>query len=165
VVSGPLSAAQAWAVLRQVPDPEIPVLSVCDLGIVRAVHADAAGVQVVVTPTYSGCPATELIQEQIRTALLAAGASAVEVQTRLSPAWSSDWISAPGREKLREYGIVPPQATAAGAQPIQLVPRDLACPRCGSKQTTRLSQFGSTACKSLWRCDSCREPFEYFKPL
>lgn len=166
MVGAALSEAQAWDVLRQVPDPEIPVVSVCDLGIVREVHAGEDGVTVVVTPTYSGCPATEWIEQSVREALTAAGAAAVHVQTRLSPAWSADWISAPGRDKLRAYGIVPPQTPIAGdAQPIHFLPRSLQCPRCGSERTTRLSQFGSTACKALWRCESCREPFEYFKPI
>ena len=160
-----LSEAQAWQVLEQVPDPEIPVVSVCDLGIVREVRSAAAGVTVVVTPTYSGCPATEMIHEGIRAALESAGAGDVKVETRLSPAWSTDWISAAGREKLRAYGIVPPHAAAGGVQPIRVVPRSLECPRCGSRETTRLAQFGSTACKALWRCEQCREPFEYFKPI
>jgi ring-1,2-phenylacetyl-CoA epoxidase subunit PaaD len=160
-----LSQAQAWQVLDLVPDPEIPVLSVCDLGIVREVRGDGNSLTVVVTPTYSGCPATELIQAEIRSALAAAGALSVTVETRLAPAWSTDWISQRGRQRLREYGIVPPHATPGGAQPVHVVPRSLACPRCGSRTTTRLSQFGSTACKALWRCEACKEPFEYFKPL
>jgi ring-1,2-phenylacetyl-CoA epoxidase subunit PaaD len=160
-----LTEAQAWQVLEQVADPEIPVVSVCDLGIVREVRRDGQQLTVIVTPTYSGCPATELIQDEIRHALVTAGASSVEVQTRLSPAWSTDWISAAGRHKLREYGIVPPQAANGGVQPIRVVPRSIECPRCGSRETTRLSQFGSTACKALWRCEQCKEPFEYFKPI
>jgi ring-1,2-phenylacetyl-CoA epoxidase subunit PaaD len=160
-----LSAAQAWQVLEQVADPEIPVVSVCDLGIVREVLGDGASLTVVVTPTYSGCPAAELIQSEIRSALTAAGAAQVSVQTRLSPPWSTDWISPQGRTKLRAYGIVPPAPAADGAKPIRLVPRSLECPRCGSRDTTRLSQFGSTACKALWRCEQCKEPFEHFKPI
>ena len=165
VVSATLSEAQAWHVLEQVADPEIPVVSVCDLGIVREVRSDGDGLTVVITPTYSGCPATELIQSEIRSALASAGAGDVVIETRLSPAWSTDWISARGKEKLREYGIVPPPATAAGVRPIRIVPRSLECPRCGSRETARLSQFGSTACKALWRCEACKEPFEYFKPI
>ena len=160
-----LSEPQAWQVLAEVADPEIPAVSVCDLGIVREVRCDAGGLTVVVTPTYSGCPATELIEREIRAALLSAGAPAVCVETRLSPAWSTDWISAEGRDKLRAYGIVPPQACAAGTNPIRIVPRSLECPRCGSRETTRLSRFGSTACKALWRCEQCKEPFEHFKPI
>jgi ring-1,2-phenylacetyl-CoA epoxidase subunit PaaD len=165
VVNLMLSEAQAWQVLQQVPDPEIPVISVCDLGIVREVRRDGANLTVVVTPTYSGCPATELIRDEIRAALASAGAEEVIVETRLSPAWSTDWISTQGREKLRAYGIVPPHGAAQEAQRIRIVPRALECPRCGARETTRLSQFGSTACKALWRCERCREPFEYFKPI
>lgn len=161
-----LSSARAWEVLATVPDPEIPVLSVCDLGIVRHVQADDEGVAVTLTPTYSGCPATEAIAADVRAALLQAGAGSVEVRTRLDPAWTTEWISAEGREKLRRYGIAPPHALPAGApRPVRLVPRAVACPRCGSSHTTRLSAFGSTACKALYRCEQCREPFDYFKPL
>ena len=160
-----LSEPQAWQVLAEVADPEIPAVSVCDLGIVREVRCDDECLTVVVTPTYSGCPATELIEREIHNALVAAGARSVCVETRLAPAWSTDWISAEGRDKLRAYGIVPPQACEAGTKPIRIVPRSLECPRCGSRETTRLSQFGSTACKALWRCIACKEPFEHFKPL
>ncbi|MBT0961091.1 1,2-phenylacetyl-CoA epoxidase subunit PaaD [Denitromonas iodatirespirans] len=161
-----LTEAQAWQALDAVEDPEIPVVSVTELGIVREVVAEGDGLRVVVTPTYSGCPATELIAESIVDALKAAGAGAVTVETRLSPAWSTDWIAEGAREKLRAYGIVPPQTAApGGAQVVRFMSRTLACPRCGSMRTTRLSEFGSTACKSLYRCEDCREPFEYFKPI
>jgi ring-1,2-phenylacetyl-CoA epoxidase subunit PaaD len=160
-----LTEAQAWQVLERVADPEIPVVSICDLGIVREVRNERDGLAVVVTPTYSGCPATELIQAEIRSVLASAGAGHVRIETRLSPAWSTDWISPRGKEKLREYGIVPPQATASGTQALRIVVHSLPCPRCGSRETIRLSQFGSTACKALWRCAACKEPFEYFKPL
>lgn len=160
-----LTSAQAWDILKRVPDPEIPVISVIELGIVREVLADDDGVDVIVTPTYSGCPATEAIERSIREALSAAGAGAVRVTTRLAPPWTTDWIEADAREKLRAYGIAPPGARAAEAtQPLAFVPR-IACPRCGSRDTERLSQFGATACKALHRCRACREPFEYFKPL
>jgi len=161
-----LSSARAWEVLATVPDPEIPVLSVCDLGIVRHVQADDEGVAVTLTPTYSGCPATEAIAADVRAALVEAGAGRVEVQTRLDPPWTTDWISEAGQEKLRRYGIAPPHTLQPGApRPVRLVPRAVACPRCASKRTTRLSAFGSTACKALYRCEDCREPFDYFKPL
>ena len=156
---------RVWDVLHTVLDPEVPALSVCDLGIVRGVIQHDAGIEVVLTPTYSGCPATEVIESEIRSALASAGASHVTVQTRLSPPWSTDWISAQGQDKLRAYGIVPPAPATDGAQPIRIVPRSLECPRCGSRETTRLSQFGSTACKALWRCEQCKEPFEHFKPI
>lgn len=162
-----LSEAQAWRVLEDVPDPEIPVVSVVELGIVRELVCAADGVRVVVTPTYSGCPAAEAIAESIQAALRDAGAGRVDIETRLDPAWTTDWIGEPARAKLRAYGIAPPTgaATAGGAQPIRFVARAQTCPRCGSTDTERLSEFGATACKALYRCRACREPFEYFKPI
>ena len=160
-----LTSAQAWDILNRVPDPEIPVISVTELGIVRDVQTATDGVDVVVTPTYSGCPATEAIERSIREALMAAGAAEVRVRTQLAPAWTTDWIDAAAQEKLRAYGIAPPGACAAAeVQPLLFMPR-VECPRCGSSDTERLSQFGATACKALYRCRSCREPFEHFKPL
>ena len=161
-----LTAAQAWDILGRVPDPEIPAISVTELGIVRDVQAADDGVDVVVTPTYSGCPATEAIARSIREALTAAGAADVRVRQQLSPAWSTDWIAEDARERLRAYGIAPPggRALAVGERPLSFIAR-IACPRCDSADTERLSQFGSTACKALYRCRACREPFEYFKPL
>lgn len=161
-----LTASDAWRVLRDVPDPEIPVISVCELGIVREVRTDENAVTVVVTPTYSGCPATEVIAQSIRDALTGAGAGHVTVETKLAPAWTTDWIDPDAAERLKSYGIVAPGTQADdGSQPIRIVPRSLTCPRCGSKRTSRLAEFGSTACKALWRCEDCREPFEYFKPI
>ena len=160
-----LTQAQAWRVLQGVPDPEIPVVSVCELGIVRDVRSDADCVTVVVTPTYSGCPATEVIQASIRDALLEAGAGRVEIETRLAPAWTTDWLAPAAAERLRAHGIAAPGGPAVqGVRSLQFVPR-IACPRCASKHTERLSEFGSTACKALYRCLDCREPFEYFKPI
>lgn len=159
---------EAWDVLAEVPDPEVPVLSVCDLGIVREVDSRADGLHVVLTPTYSGCPATEAIEAAVRDALERAQLGPVHVEQRLAPAWTSDWISDDGRRKLREYGIAPPSGSAAvpsGSQPVRLMARGIACPRCDSAATERISAFGSTACKSLYRCTACREPFEYFKPI
>jgi len=160
--------ARAWAVLEQVLDPEVPALSVCDLGIVREVRLEAAVLSVWLTPTYSGCPATEAIECAVREALQLAGFSTVRTELRRSPAWTTDWISDDGRRKLREYGIAPPQAGAGAAvaeAPIRVVARGVACPRCGSAHTERLSAFGATACKALHRCLDCREPFEHFKPI
>ncbi len=160
-----LTPAEAWDALRAVPDPEIPVISVCELGIVREVRADGDALTVVVTPTYSGCPATEMIATSICDALRQAGARRVEIETRLSPAWTTDWIAPEAAEKLRAYGIVPPGAAPPdGPRPLRFVPR-LVCPRCTSRHTERLSEFGSTACKAMYRCLDCREPFEYFKPI
>lgn len=161
-----LNVAQAWRTLEDVPDPEIPVISVTELGIVREIEATENGLKVVVTPTYSGCPATEVIEQSIREALLEAGAAQVDVETRLSPAWTTDWIVPAAREKLRAYGIVPPGERAANApQPLRFHRPSLRCPRCGSDDTERLSEFGSTACKATYRCKTCLEPFEYFKPI
>ena len=134
-------------ILSHVPDPEIPCVSVVDLGIVRDVTDDA----VVITPTYTGCPATIAIEADIRSALNKAGLSALKIETVLTPPWSTDWISAEGRAKLRAYGIAPPVKTA------------VQCPRCGSAHTEEISRFGSTPCKSLHRCLDCREPFDRFK--
>ncbi|MBX3642009.1 MAG: phenylacetate-CoA oxygenase subunit PaaJ [Rubrivivax sp.] len=160
---------RAWATLAEVPDPEVPALSVRDLGIVRDVvdHGDA--LEIVLTPTYSGCPATEVIERSVLDAVDAAGLGPARVRLQRAPAWTTDWISEDGRRKLRDYGIAPPGPVAAdGAVPVRIVGRRadaVACPRCGSPRTERLSAFGSTACKALYRCLACREPFEHFKPI
>jgi ring-1,2-phenylacetyl-CoA epoxidase subunit PaaD len=161
--------ALAWEVLEGVLDPEVPVVSVVDLGIVRDVVEDGADLVVVVTPTYSGCPATEVIEESIVAALDGAGLGPTRIRMQRAPAWTSDWISAEGRAKLRGYGIAPPAPVdlAQGA-PVRFVPRavaKLSCPRCESTNTERLAAFGATACKALWRCRACGEPFEHFKPI
>jgi ring-1,2-phenylacetyl-CoA epoxidase subunit PaaD len=157
--------ALAWAVLADVLDPEVPALSLCDLGVVREVHAAEHGVQVVLTPTYSGCPATEVIAQSVVDALTQAGLGPVTLTQRLAPAWTTDWISDAGQRKLRDYGIAPPHLVATSEAVIHIRPRHIHCPRCNSAQTERLSAFGATACKALYRCLACREPFEYFKPL
>lgn len=152
----------AWAKLREVLDPEVPALSIVELGIVRDV-VDADGeLTVVLTPTYSGCPATEAIAADARKAL--ADFEPVRIEQRFDPAWTTDWIGPEAREKLRAYGIAPPSGTAAVIQPLRMH-EAIPCPRCGSPRSERLSAFGSTACKSLYRCTACREPFEYFKPI
>ncbi|WP_114953737.1 1,2-phenylacetyl-CoA epoxidase subunit PaaD [Sphingosinicella terrae] len=139
-----------WAVLESVPDPEIPVLSIVDLGIVRAVEPG----RVALTPTYTGCPATQVIERDVRAALDAAGYRGVRIDTALSPPWTTAWISEEGRRKLRAYGIAPP--LPAGE-------RTVACPQCGATDTEEISRFGSTPCKALWRCRACAEPFDLFK--
>ncbi len=161
-----MNEAAAWNALAAVPDPEVPVLSVVDLGIVRdlAVGADDR-VAVTLTPTYSGCPATEVIAAAVVDALRRAGARDVQVTQRLDPPWTTDWIAPAAAEKLRAYGIAPPHLKAADAQPLRFHPRGIACPRCGSFETQQLSAFGSTACKALYRCLDCLEPFELFKPI
>ena len=169
---------QAWHVLSTVLDPEVPAVSVRDLGIVRDVIEHDDGLEIVLTPTYSGCPATEVIEADVLTAIAAAGLGAARVTLQRAPAWTTDWISAEGRAKLLAYGIAPPSPTredgegmngAVRAVPIRFVGRPrlaaLACPRCGSKHTEQLAAFGSTACKATWRCLACLEPFEHFKPI
>jgi len=148
--------ASAWRALGMVEDPEIPALSLVDLGIVRFVGTDTDGVlQVGISPTYTGCPATEVIRQLVEQALKDAGVGPVAVIPVLSPAWSSEWISSEGRRKLAAYGIVPPRDTDSS--------RPIACPRCHSEDTECISRFGSTPCKALHRCRQCLEPFEYFK--
>jgi ring-1,2-phenylacetyl-CoA epoxidase subunit PaaD len=161
--------AHAWAVLATVLDPEVPVVSVVDLGIVRDVVEEGGALVVVVTPTYSGCPATEVIAQSIVEALDDAGLGPTRVRMQRAPAWTSDWISAEGRDRLRGYGIAPPgPVDPERGTPIRFVARavaPLACPRCESRDTERLAAFGATACKALWRCRACGEPFEHFKPI
>ena len=140
--------AAIMKVLAEVPDPEIPAVSVLDLGIVRGIEGD----KVIITPTYSGCPATQFIEESIREALDTAGFRDIGIETRLAPAWTTDWISAAGKEKLRAYGIAPPDLAKTAT-----------CPQCGSIDTEEVSRFGSTPCKSQWRCRACLEPFDRFK--
>ena len=159
-----MNTAAAWKVLDGVLDPEVPALSLVDLGIVREVNDAPSGLEIVLTPTYSGCPATEVIEKSVIDALEAEGLGPVTVKQRLAPAWTTDWISQEGRRKLREYGIAPPGAAGEG-HTIRIRARHVACPRCASSDTERLSAFGSTACKALYRCLACREPFEYFKPI
>jgi len=156
---------EVWAILEQVRDPEIPVLSVVELGIVRDVEVDGDRVVVAITPTYSGCPAMRDIERGVVGALAAHGLSAT-VRTVFSPAWTTDWMSDAAREKLRSYGIAPPGRTEAGPL-VTLMRRaaPIACPFCGSPNTATRSEFGSTACKSLHFCDACHQPFEHFKAI
>lgn len=156
------SAEQVRAVLAQVHDPEIPVVTIEDLGILRDVEVDGDRVVVTITPTYSGCPAMDEIRADVETALRRAGVEQVEVRTVLAPAWTTDWMSDDGRRKLQEFGIAPPTPVQAGPVPLQLRPR-ISCPQCGSGDTEEMARFASTSCKSLWRCRSCREPFDHFK--
>jgi ring-1,2-phenylacetyl-CoA epoxidase subunit PaaD len=167
-------AADAHAVAAAVPDPEVPVLTIGDLGVLRDVTVDADGrVHVTVTPTYSGCPAMDAIRTDVVQALSDAGFAGAEVHTVLSPAWTTDWMSDEGKRKLLAYGIAPPatqrpappaigSATETGPVPVSLSVR---CPQCGSGDTRELSRFGSTACKALWSCRTCLEPFDHFKAI
>nr|WP_227520951.1 1,2-phenylacetyl-CoA epoxidase subunit PaaD [Marinobacter aromaticivorans] len=157
-----LTEEAIWALLENVKDPEVPAVSVVELGIIRRVDWDGEHLTVDVTPTYSGCPATELIEELIAEALRAAGIRHIKINQVLTPAWTTDWITEEGREKLRAFGIAPPQGSASKMSLLG-VDEVIACPHCGSEHTERLSEFGSTACKALYRCLDCREPFDYFK--
>ena len=178
-----MNRQQIEALLDGIPDPEIPVVSIRELGILRDIRVNGDEVEIVITPTYSGCPAMEQIEADIRAAL-AAHPVRPRITRQLAPAWSTDWIGPQAREKLRRYGIAPPQGAAATEQVIRFAPNlapkkgaaradltvpedqnhSITCPHCGSTHTTESSHFGSTACKSLWRCLDCREPFDYFKP-
>ena len=154
---------EVWRILDDVPDPEIPVLSVVELGIIRHVRvAEDGQVTVGVSPTYTGCPATEVIARSIETRLQAEGYAHPKVEPVLSPPWTSDWLSESGRAKLEEYGIAPPAHSVSSPKHLFREP-EVVCPRCSSTQTAKVSEFASTPCKALYRCSSCLEPFEYFK--
>jgi len=159
----------AREIAAAVPDPELPMVTVADLGILRDVAAEDGRLVVTITPTYSGCPALREIAHDLRHRLNQAGFADVTVRTALAPAWSSDWITAEGRRKLRAAGIAPPQAGPPRQGPVPLIltgrREPVACPRCGSRDTTQTAAFGATACKALFRCEACREPFEYVKEI
>ena len=173
------SLDQVWAWLEEIEDPEIPVISIVDLGIVRGVRCtnDAEGSEwvVTITPTYSGCPATHVIARSVIERLAQHGLTRVHLETRIAPAWTTDWMSEDGRRKLRNYGIAPPVGLAAqqsisiadigrgAGPPAAAVPAGLLCPQCGSSEVCLTSQFGSTPCKALYRCNRCLEPFDHFK--
>ena len=165
MVTATLSATdlrqRAWDAAASVVDPEIPVLTIADLGVLRDVAVSDGHVEVAITPTYSGCPAMNMIALEIELALEREGCGRPKVRIVLSPAWTTDWMSDDGRRKLREYGIAPPQA-GSGRRAL-FGEQQVACPQCRSENTELLSEFGSTSCKALWRCKSCREPFDYFK--
>ncbi|WP_422528978.1 1,2-phenylacetyl-CoA epoxidase subunit PaaD [Serratia fonticola] len=156
----PAEIPQIWHCLKQISDPELPVLSITDLGMVRDVERDGAGWHITFTPTYSGCPATEYLLNAIEQTLNEAGFSPVKITISLNPAWTTDWMNADARQRLREYGVAPPQGQTC-EKPLAHGP--VQCPRCGSEHTEKISEFGSTACKALYRCCECREPFDYFK--
>jgi ring-1,2-phenylacetyl-CoA epoxidase subunit PaaD len=161
------SAAELREALAAVTDPEIPVITIEDLGILRDVaveeRPDGDRVVVTITPTYSGCPAMQEIEADVRAALAERGHSDVEIRTVLSPAWTTDWMTEAGRDKLRAYGIAPPERRPSGPVLVTLGPPRLSCPQCGSADTEELTRFGSTSCKSMWRCRACREPFDHFR--
>ena len=158
----------AWAALEELTDPEIPVISLRELGILRDVRQGADGLEVVITPTYSGCPAISQIEDDVQATLARAGIAA-RVVTQLAPAWTTDWMSAAGKAKLHAYGIAPPHQTPAGSNVVRFIAKPakaetVPCPHCGSTHTVESSHFGSTACKALYKCLDCQEPFDYFKP-
>ncbi len=167
MIATQLSAVdRAWQLLESIPDPEIPVVSIRELGILREINERDGSLEVVITPTYSGCPAIGQIEDDVRAALAGHGIAATVV-TKLAPAWTTDWITPEAREKLRAYGIAPPHH-AHHDDVVQLMrrrgPSEATCPHCGSADTTETSHFGSTACKALYKCLTCLEPFDYFKP-
>lgn len=153
VVSSDINPKQIWDWLDNVPDPEIPVISIVDLGVVRGVDIEHGAVKVTITPTYSGCPAMSVIAMDVKTELAKHGIKNLELTTQISPAWTTDWLSANGRSRLEEFGIAPPQIAGGPSR----------CPRCRSASVEKISQFGSTPCKAQWRCQMCLEPFDYFK--
>jgi ring-1,2-phenylacetyl-CoA epoxidase subunit PaaD len=167
--SKPLNKEQIYSLLEEVCDPEIPVLSILDLGIVRDVVIEPQQVTVIITPTYSGCPAMDVIAMDIKLSLRAKGVPYVNVKYTLEPAWTTDWMSESGKEKLKAYGIAPPQRKTDDANSARIQSllfegeMTVPCPRCQSENTTLMSEFGSTACKSLYQCDDCKEPFDHFK--
>ncbi len=163
--TGDATSRAAWEVAAQVTDPEVPVLTIADLGVLRSVASDGSAAHVVLTPTYSGCPAIDQMRDDVLLQLTAAGYDDVRVDFTLTPAWTTDWMSADGRAKLRRYGIAPPNGAAPHLDgPVRLT-MAVKCPRCDSLDTRELARFGSTSCKALYECRSCLEPFDFFKVL
>lgn len=158
-----ISEKEIWKLLEEVKDPEVPVLSVIDLGIVREVSTKAGQIDITITPTYSGCPAMDVISMDIRLKLIEKGYRNVTIRQQLSPAWTTDWMSETGKEKLRAFGIAPPNAKPQFCTPEMFLEESVECPRCHSHHTEMISRFGSTACKAVYRCLDCKEPFDYFK--
>ncbi|HZR87551.1 MAG TPA: 1,2-phenylacetyl-CoA epoxidase subunit PaaD [Bradyrhizobium sp.] len=161
VADRPELQQRAWDAAASVVDPEIPVLTIADLGVLRYVAVAGDRVEVAITPTYSGCPAMNMIALEIELALAREGFPNAKVRTVLSPPWTTDWMSEEGRRKLKDYGIAPPEPKSSRRALFGV--QEIKCPQCGSANTELLSEFGSTSCKALWRCKSCREPFDYFK--
>jgi ring-1,2-phenylacetyl-CoA epoxidase subunit PaaD len=152
-----------WKIAGEVVDPEIPVLTVLDMGIVRGIVKTDDAVEVSITPTYSGCPAMDVIADELKRAFVRNGYNNVVIRTVLAPAWTTDWLTEEAKNKLEKYGIAPPEHSTADKNSLLGKPKEVKCPRCGSVHTEMISNFGSTACKALWKCVDCKEPFDYFK--
>ena len=164
VTANNISVDAIWNILKDIPDPEVPVLSVLDLGIVRDVFLHNDEAEVIITPTYSGCPAMDVIRINIRIALLENGFKNIKISTVLSPPWTTDWMSEEGKQKLKAYGIAPPNPKQQVCHDVLFAPHEaVQCPQCNSYHTFRISEFGSTACKALYQCSDCKETFDYFK--
>ena len=163
IVSSPANDAEIWQILETVLDPEIPILTVVDLGVVRDVRVDNESVEVFITPTYSGCPAMDMIERDIERTLTENGYSKTKITTILSPPWTTDWLTESAKEKLRSVGIAPPQEPTSRKTALFGTELKVLCPRCGSDKTEKVSEFGSTACKAHYKCSECLEPFDYFK--
>ena len=164
MITGTTSTKEIWFILEKVMDPEVPVLSVTDLGIIREVKIINDEVEIIITPTYSGCPAMDVISMNIRLTMISHGYKNVKIKQSLSPAWTTDWMSLEGKQKLKEYGIAPPNPKQQVCHNDLFAPDEaVQCPHCDSWHTHRISEFGSTACKALYQCDDCKEPFDYFK--
>ncbi len=159
VTGSTISKKKIWQILEQVTDPEVPVLTITDLGILRDVKINGEEIEVIITPTYTGCPAMDMIAMNIKLALIENGYSHIKIIAALSPAWTTDWMSEEGKRKLKEYGIAPPVTRSDHHD----VTADIECPQCHSFNTRLISEFGSTACKSLYQCNDCKEPFDHFK--
>ena len=157
------SESEIWALLSEIPDPEIPVISIVELGVVRKVTVNGTSVHVTITPTYSGCPAMKQMEDDVKQKLADKGFETIEVTMTYSPAWTTDWLSEEAKLKLQSYGIAPPEESTSDKSFISGKPKTVTCPRCKSKHTSLISQFGSTACKALYQCKDCLEPFDYFK--
>lgn len=158
-----LTKDQIYSLLSEIPDPEIPVITIEELGVLRGVELTPGGCEVTITPTYTGCPAMQMIEDEIRSTLHKHGVDLVNIKMTYSPAWTTDWISNDAKFKLKQYGIAPPELLSVDKLTLLGGTRHIQCPQCNSINTEMISQFGSTACKSLYRCNDCREPFDYFK--
>jgi ring-1,2-phenylacetyl-CoA epoxidase subunit PaaD len=158
-----LSKEKILALISEIPDPEIPVITIAELGVIRDVNIEGEKVEVKITPTYSGCPAMKQMEDDIRAVLKENGITDLKITTVYSPPWTTDWINAEAKEKLRVYGIAPPEHTTEDKSWLTGKSKIIKCPRCGSQDTRLVSQFGSTACKALYQCNNCLEPFDYFK--